>query len=108
MNKQDSKIIGEFMEVDIMYHEDWDSYFYEFHDGKNVRTYYLNEWNGLMPAIEKIGKIGGNISSKYDFKLMKGDNLYTTFGVLNMRIVSIDIICKEVVEFINWYNKQKN
>ena len=54
---------------------------------------YHNDWSRLMLAVEKIADTG------------KGGGL--TYGLRNALIVAnMDQAYKEIIEFINWYNKQ--
>ena len=60
MNKAQATLLAEFLGVEPMYRTESRQWFYEWKVGNNIRTFYFDEMNGLLPIIEKIEKIGEN------------------------------------------------
>lgn len=77
------------------------------HDLKKAGTlesmHYHDDWNCLMPVVEKIWNISGNRSSlfyfEYENELISSYEDYTT---------NIMDCWNAVVAFIQWYNANKN
>ena len=81
--------------------------------GAEVRLYYHDNWNKLMPIVEKIEKyakveIGSYqiiIWYKYEQELKSPDGFYCSIPV-NTGEAKIDITWEAIIAFITWYNQQ--
>lgn len=104
MEKTDNEIIAEFMDLDI--------------DGDNVtdgttettldKLQYDKRWDWLMPVVEKIEHEGYPVLIEDNYCRIsvpdiKKDNIRT--WTVNKKI---EAVYPAVVEFIKWYNSQKN
>ena len=84
--KTDNELIAEFMGPQACYYRQGNRKVYE----------YDTSWDWLMPVVEKIG------------------NLYDGRSMVNCEIFHLSLfaerpdIYKAVIEFIKWYNDQKN
>ena len=90
---QNNKLIAEFMEFPTKL------------TCKNVNATmkYHSSWDWLMPVVEKVQNAASptnDETSEEEFVLLDnvGDSLI---------VVRIDLVHQAVVEFINWYNKNK-
>lgn len=66
---------------------------------------FANSWDWLMPVVEKIEKIEGVsvIIKKSRCRILIGKKVFSCHT-----IVKLNSMYRVVVEFIQWYNQQKN
>jgi len=73
--------------------------------GTGMKFKYDTSWNWLMPVVEKISKISRN---DYDGQARKDIQYLKQIWANTPFYVSIERAYELVVEFIKWYNSQKN
>jgi hypothetical protein len=101
--EESNKLIAEFMGYVNTTPTDKDFNIYENSDGKMLEAMsmkYHSSWDWLMPVWKKVVDIGDNIGSEVR-------NVYFTNIKHGLYVCDINVVFKAVVEFIEWYNKQK-
>jgi len=103
----DNKLIAEFIENDKQCKEAM-----KYFDNEEFGTIYFDttglkyhkSWDWLMPVVEKIWDIIKNKESLFYFTVNKELTIFSkAYGENN-----INTCYSAVIEFINWYNKQKS
>ena len=91
--------------------------FMNYADGKPLTDELLlilyNDWNSIMPVVEKIETFVFDGDEYYNFQILGGCCVYiiSSHGnelvTVDNGISKLDCVYKSVVQFIQWYNKQK-
>jgi hypothetical protein len=72
---------------------------------------FNSSWDWLMPVIEKIEKMGyDSLISNFQAHITKSSRTYSNIFIgnaQNAELTKLKATYKMVVEFIKWYNKQK-
>ena len=112
MRELNNKLIAEFMDLEMevsnkgiteYYHREFDSG--EWYEAEDLP---YDEWNWLMPVVEKIEGLRDSKGNAYRFSIdmcnaqIEGANIEILGGAFKL-----DTTYKAVVEFIKWYNEQK-
>ena len=104
---KENKLIAEFMGYVNTTPTDKDFNIYEHPETKKLietmSMQFHTSWDWLMPVVEKINVMVSTTSDDYDVQLQYDK----TLGELPTMCSNIDWVYKAVVEFIKWYNKQK-
>lgn len=69
--------------------------------------YYYEEWNWLMPVVEKIESLGFSVTQYNDYCCIENTHFrprYKTQALSNKN--KKDATWKSIIEFIKWYNEQ--
>ena len=112
MTKKENILIAEFMGIDI-YDTNHDGHvtYINPRDRARVITLRYDEYNDLMPVVEKIREHTTVTINYLTFDKYPADNqTMVTINSLDICITvkdSKEAIYKAVVEFIKWYNKNK-
>jgi len=124
-NLENNKLIAEFMEINAnpMYYipnhpelrEDKEHapHFYLEHYFEGEELKYHTSWDWLMPVVEKIELV--MLENDNSINVTIGSSLYCTIQDSHMEVIELNTceptkiltVYKAVVEFINWYNKNK-
>jgi hypothetical protein len=111
MRELNNKLIAEFMDLDMEVSNKGITEYYhlEFDSGEWYEAEYLpyDEWNWLMPVVEKIEGLRDSKGNAYRFSIdmcnaqIEGANIEILGGAFKL-----DTTYNAVVKFIKWYNNQ--
>lgn len=110
-DKTDNELIAEFMggKQEYPFSEGWIGYVDGLpkpyrHSFELAKAEYSTSWNWLMPVVEKIEK-----TWSYEIDIYQNICEINTVDLIrNEGETKLDATYKSVVEWIKWYNKEKN
>lgn len=110
-----NKLIAKFMDFEFLNKNDYAKQVHcpseELDHMPDCNCYYHSSWDWLMPVLIKV------VSMKEYYEFRKGymwpymeGNLMACFSITQKHDTNLtfEIIYKEVIKFIKWYNKEKS